>query len=335
VNPAHNMPPSGGIHRFFFNYQYFRRGVICDICSKEAITYVRYNGMHLCSEHFMKFVEKRVKKEIRRQVSLVSGDTVAVAVSGGKDSMVTLHLLHSILGERRDIDIQCVTIDEGIDGYRPGSIEIVKRFCADRGIKYNQTSFAERFGVTMDSVIPLSGENGPCTYCGVFRRNAMNDAARNINAKYLATGHNLDDTAQSILMNFTRGDVERLMRLGPHKNVRPGLIPRIQPLRMIPEKESLLYAIVAGIPFHDGVCPYSDAALRNQFRSVIDELETRSPGTRHSIISSYDQILPSLMKDSAPADLKKCACGEPTIGKECKACALRNELSYRSQIKGP
>ena len=302
----------------------------CDTCGHEAVTYIRYNGMHLCSEHFMKFVEKRVKREIRKQVNLRPGDVIGVAVSGGKDSMVTLHLLHKILGERRDIEIQCITVDEGIDGYRPESIDIVKRFCAGRGIKYNQASFSEKFGMTMDDAAPLSGDSTPCTYCGVFRRNAMNDIARRIGAAYLATGLNLDDTAQSIMMNFTRGDVERLIRLGPHKKIQPGLIPRIQPLRMVPEKESLLYAIVAGIPYHDGTCPYSDEALRNQFRYVIDELETRSPGTRHSIISSYDQMLPMLMAGSKPANLVKCMCGEPTLGKECKACELMNSL----RIKG-
>jgi uncharacterized protein (TIGR00269 family) len=137
------------------------------------------------------------------------------------------------------------------------------------------------------------------------------------------------------MMNFTRGDVERLVRLGPHKKVQPGLIPRIQPLRMIPEKESLLYAIVAGIPYHDGVCPYSDEALRNQFRSVIDGLEARSPGTRHSILSSYDQMLPSLTKNSRPAKLNKCICGEPTLGEKCKACELKAALISRSAVKGP
>ncbi|MCL2786374.1 MAG: TIGR00269 family protein [Methanomassiliicoccaceae archaeon] len=285
----------------------------------------------------MRFVEKRVKKEIRKQVNLLPGDVIAVAVSGGKDSMVTLNLLHSILGERRDIEIRCITVDEGIDGYRPESIEIVKRFCGERGIKLEISSFSDMFGMTMDDVVPFSGDNGPCTYCGVFRRNAMNRAAREMGASYLATGLNLDDTAQSVMMNFTRGDVERLIRLGPHKKVQPGLIPRIQPLRMIPEKESLLYAIVAGIPYYDGVCPYSDEALRNQFRSVIDELETRSPGTRHSIISSYDQMLPALTANSTPADLSRCVCGEPTLGEECKACELKDILNVRMStgIKGP
>jgi len=279
----------------------------------------------------MKFVEKRVKKEIRRQVNLRSGDVMGVAVSGGKDSMVTLHLLHTILGERRDIEIQCITIDEGIEGYRKDSIDVVKGFCSDHEIKYNECSFSDRFGITMDEAAPLSGDSSPCTYCGVFRRNAMNDVARRIGATYLATGLNLDDTAQSVMMNFTRGDIERLARMGPHKKVQPDLIPRIQPLRMIPENESLLYAMVTGIPFHNGICPYSDEALRNQYRNVIGELETRSPGTRHSIISSYDQLLPMLSSSVKPATLKKCVCGEPTLGKECKACELTGLLNERKK----
>ena len=298
----------------------------CDLCSRDAVTYIRYNGTHLCSEHFKKYVEKRVKKEIRKQVDIRSGGTIAVAVSGGKDSMVTLSLIHDVFKERPDVTVQCVTIDEGIKGYRDESIVIVKEFCRKLGIQYNELSFKKDLKITMDEAAPKAGENSPCTYCGVFRRKLMNDAARKMDAKYLATGLNLDDTAQSIMMNFVRGDTERLARLGPHKKIQPGLIPRIQPLRQIPEKESLLYAIVSKIPFHAGECPYSSEALRNQFREVVDSLEDRSPGSKFSILSSYDTILPMLMENSSPANLKKCACGEPTLGKKCKACELSEKI---------
>jgi len=298
----------------------------CDLCGKDAVTFIRYNGAHLCSEHFRKYVEKRVKKEIRLQTDMRSGGTIGVAVSGGKDSMVTLSLLHQVFGERKDVDLQCITIDEGIEGYRPESIVLVKKFCKDHDIQYNQASFSD-LGVTMDSISDKCGDSSPCTYCGVFRRKLMNGIARDLGAKYLATGLNLDDTAQSIMMNFVRGDVERLARLGPHKKVQPGLIPRIQPLRMIPEKESLLYAITAGIPYHDGTCPYSNEALRNQFRATVDELENRSPGTRFSIISSYDTLLPMLMTNIPSANLKKCECGEPTLGNKCKACELLKKVN--------
>jgi uncharacterized protein (TIGR00269 family) len=161
----------------------------------------------------------------------------------------------------------------------------------------------------------------------------MNDEARKIGAKYLATGHNLDDMAQSIMMNFVRGDVERLARLGPHTRVQPGLIPRFHPLRLIPEKESLLYAMVAGIPYWDGECPYYREALRNQYRKVVDELEASSPGSKYGIISSYDSLRPMLEKEVPHAELHFCECGEPTLGKRCKACELLDVLKNR--LTGP
>ena len=138
--------------------------------------------------------------------------------------------------------------------------------------------------------------------------------------------------SQSIMMNFARGDVERLARLGPHKRVQPGLIPRFMPLRMIPEKESLLYAIVSGLRFHDMTCPYWKEALRNQYRDVVDELEDRSPGSKFSILSSYDQLYPILVDHYHAAELHECECGEPTLGRRCKACQLSQEM--REKLKG-
>ena len=298
----------------------------CDHCPHDAVTFIRYNGAHLCAHHFMKYVEKRVKREIRKQIDLRPGDKVAVAVSGGKDSMVTLHLLNETFKDRNDIEIHCITIDEGIEGYRPSSIEIVKRYCASNDIRFHLVTFKDVFGLTMDQVAPLSGDNSPCTYCGVFRRKCMNIVAKEIGANYLATGHNLDDMSQSIMMNFVRGDVERLARLGPHKKVQPGLIPRFVPLRSIPEKESLLYAIVSGMEFHDRTCPYWEEALRNQYRSVVDDLESRSPGSKFSILSSYDQLYPMLTENFKAAKLNTCECGEPTLGKRCKACELSERM---------
>lgn len=300
----------------------------CDLCGSEAVTFIRYNGSHLCAEHFMKYVEKRVKKEIRKQINVHSGDTIAVAVSGGKDSMVTLELIRKTFGGRPDIRIHAVTIDEGIAGYRPPSVDIVKEYCSEKGISLGIRSFSE-LGLTMDSIAPVSGENSPCTYCGVFRRRLMNDESRRAGAKFLATGHNLDDMAQSVMMNFVRGDVERLARLGPHERVLPGMIPRFHPLRMVTEEESLLYAIVSGIRFWDGECPYWKEALRNQYRDVIDELEFRTPGIKFSIISSYDEIKPLLYDRYPPAEMNTCECGEPAVKTRCKACEYEEILKKR------
>ena len=56
----------------------------------------------------------------------------------------------------------------------------------------------------MDEIAKNDPGTIPCTYCGVFRRKALNSKAKEIRADYLATGLNLDDTAQSVLMNFAK-----------------------------------------------------------------------------------------------------------------------------------
>ncbi len=298
----------------------------CDHCNDDAVTFIRYNGSHLCATHFMSYVERRVKRELRRQVDLSRGSTIGVAVSGGKDSMVALDIIRRTFGKRRDAEIHCLSVDEGIDGYRRPSLDIVQRYCDEHAIEYHERSFSDMFGIDMDRIAPRSGVSSPCTYCGVLRRKCLNSMAKEAGCAHLATGLNLDDTAQSLMMNFVRGDMERMARMGPHLKVQPGLVPRIQPLRSIPEKESYLYAICSGLDFHDGDCPYSEAALRNQYRSLVDELERRSPGSKFSILSSYDQISPLLREGMPQSELRACRCGEPTLGEECKACNLLGNL---------
>ncbi len=309
--------------------------VSCSKCFSEAITYIRYNGSHLCPDHFTEFVERRVKKEIRRQLEMGKHKQIGVAVSGGKDSSVALQLLSEILGSRRDVSISAISVDEGIAGYRSESLEKVKELCRSLKIPLTIVSFKDEVGLEMDEVSRYLGPRTPCAYCGVLRRRCLNKAAKEIGAEVLATGLNLDDTSQAILMNFTRGDVERLARLGPHEKVQPGLIPRIQPLRSIPEKESYLYALVRGIDFSDGVCPYYQRALRNQYREMLDEMETRTPGTKFSILSSYDAIGPLIREKYSPAKLNSCECGEPTLGGRCMSCKLLDELKKRMRGEEP
>jgi len=183
----------------------------------------------------------------------------------------------------------------------------------------------------MDDIAKTQRELATCSYCGVLRRAALNRAAKDWRASYLATGLNLDDTAQSIVMNFARGDVERLARLGPHTRIQKGLVPRMQPLRAIPESETTLYALVRKLRFHDSECPYAPEAMRNAYRSVVFDLEQQFPGTRHSILKSYDALRPVLERMYPPANLRTCDCGEPTILEKCKACELIESLVRSSR----
>ncbi|MGQ0796908.1 MAG: TIGR00269 family protein [Methanobacteriota archaeon] len=300
----------------------------CSRCPETAVTWIRYSGDHLCKDHVVGFVERRVRREVRAQVDLRGDERIAIGMSGGKDSSVTAVLLSEILARRRGVDLVGITVDEGIASYRPEGLLRARRLCHDLGMRHEVIPYEVTAGVTMDEVVAADPEAIPCSYCGPFRRQALNFAAREVGADYVATGLNLDDTAQSILMNVARGDVEKLARLGPHDAVQAGLVPRLQPLRMIPEVEVYLYAMLRGIAFHDGTCPYAERAQRGRFREIVNRLEAQSPGTRHAIVSGYDRMRPLLEAEWPPTALRPCArCGEPTAHDVCKACELKGRLA--------
>jgi uncharacterized protein (TIGR00269 family) len=105
------------------------------------------------------------------------------------------------------------------------------------------------------------------------------------------------------------------------------------PLRVIPEAEVKLYAELKGIPHLEKHCPHRPMAHRLGFLELINGLEAETPGTKHSILSSYDQMIPALRAHYPPAKLARCrSCGEPTMGGECKACetlaVVRKALSH-------
>ncbi|MDG6218661.1 MAG: TIGR00269 family protein [Candidatus Thermoplasmatota archaeon] len=274
------------------------------------------------------YVEKRVKKTIKKQGKIPQKARIGVAVSGGKDSLVCLFLLHRIFSNRPDVDIIAISVDEGIRGYRDKSLDKVRHACTEWDISYHEVSFKEHIGWSMDEIQNVNKTAlGACSYCGVFRRTCLNTIGKTLEVDRLATGHNLDDMAQSILMNFVNADMKKLARLGPHLHLQLGLIPRMMPLRWIPEKENAIYALLQGIDFYESRCPYSTEALRGTFKDMVYLLETRNPGTRHSILHSFDSIKESLRKQFPPADLKACKiCNEPTTQCYCQTCNLKNKL---------
>ena len=307
----------------------------CSKCDAVAVTLIRYSGQHLCREHFLAFVERRVRHELRQQVDLNGGERVAVGLSGGKDSSTATVLLHEILSPRADVELVAVTVDEGIASYRPEGIAFAATLCRNLGIEHRVVRIEETVGWTIDEVVAMDPITIPCSYCGVFRRQALNRAAKDLGADYVATGLNLDDTAQSVLMNVARGDIEKLARLGPHDRVQPDLVPRLQPLRMIPEKEVYLYAMLRGITFHDATCPNAERAQRRKFREILNGLEADAPGTRHAIVRGYDRMRPYLVDAFGNAPLQACVvCGEPTANITCKACEMKGRLASREASVG-
>jgi uncharacterized protein (TIGR00269 family) len=291
----------------------------CDKCSAPAVLFQKYSGLHLCKTHFAADVEKKIKRELRKEQ--IEG-TLAVALSGGKDSAVTLSVLSDLLPPR-GIEIIAVTVDEGISEYRDKAIESAALLVAELGVRWEIASFKEYFDVRIDDM-----QERPCSLCGILRRSLLNRLAKSVGASALATGHNLDDEAQTVLMNYLRGDTGRLLRLD--SPAKKGLVRRVKPLKYVPEKEVALYAILKGIPINLDECKFSAGVFRAEVRDVLNEVELRHPGTKYALIRGLERILPLTRR--VPFELSECArCGEPAVATLCQTCDILEKIQPKNQ----
>ena len=291
----------------------------CSTCSAPAVIDQPYRGAHACAAHLAASVEERFRREMHRQLPRFPGGTVAVALSGGKDSAVALSLAHRYFLRRRPVRLVAISVDEGIPGYRPRTLSAAAELTRSLGIDHRIVRAVDELGTTTDRAAQELPGTPPCSYCGVWRRRLLNDTARALGARAVVLGFNLDDLAQTVLMNLVRGDLGRLARMAPHRVRQPGLVPRIAPLAQVPEREVYVYARLAGIPFDHAECPHAGRAARNRFREVVWQLEEDHPGTRQSLLRTQARLAELLgSASSAPARCR--ACGDPSSGALCRAC---------------
>jgi len=301
----------------------------CSFCNKKSIYFRKYEGHHYCEKHFTESIEKKVKKTLRENHLIEKKDTVAIAHSGGKDSSNLLYLLDKIFKNNPNVKLFVITIDEGIKGYRDECLKKSESFCKKLGIDQHVFSFKKEFGFSVDDLTKRM-KSGYCGSCGLLRRYLLNKKARELGATKLATGHNLDDECQSILMNILKGDLLRLVRMGPKPKIanHPKFVERIKPLILVPENESELFAKINKIPFGPKKCSYSvDNPLRGETRRFLDRLEETSPGIKYSLYESAFKITPFIRSKFKSGKINSCKeCGEPSSRGICKICELLKNL---------
>lgn len=298
--------------------------ITCAICTEPAVVFLKTQGRHLCGNHFREDLEARVLRGIRENIMIRDGDRIAVALSGGKDSTALLLLLDKMVQEYNDVSLVAITIDEGIAGYRIDTVNSAVRLAADLGIEHHIISFPDLFGASLDNFL-MGKETQACTVCGILRKKALATAAQRAGADRLATGHNLNDEAQSVLMNVLRGDLPRLIRDSAKET--GSFIPRIKPLQDISEKEIAVYLMVRDAWSDLPECPYTRYALRAEVRTMLSKLEYQYPGTMKRLIQSRKTLSACLKKTDVQGPLRHCRkCGDPCSGELCQVCTLLPSL---------
>jgi uncharacterized protein (TIGR00269 family) len=304
--------------------------VLCSTCEEAAVIDQPYRGGHACRRHFLGSVEDRIRAEFHRQVPRFSEGAVAVALSGGKDSAVALAAAYRYFGRRPSVRLIAITVDEGIEGYRSGTLVAARRLTEQLGVEHRVVRAETELGTTTDRAAADLPDTVPCSFCGVWRRRLLNQAARDAGAEVLVLGFNLDDLAQTVLMNLVRGDLDRIGRMAPHRVRQPGLVPRIAPLAQVPEREVFLYAQLTELPFDHGECPHAGRAARNVFREVVWQLEEAQPGTRQALLRTREQLLDRIVGMGTGGAPGRCrVCGEAASSDLCRSC------TYLSNVRLP
>ena len=295
--------------------------MICDRCENQAVYTRKYSGQKLCSQCFSNSIVRKTAKTISKYNMIKNDELVAVAVSGGKDSLALLKIIHEMT-LTHNFRIKVITIDEGIPGYRDEALEIVKKFCGELNVEHKVYSYKDLFELTLDEALELreNKKTSSCSICGTLRRRAMDFAAKDIGADVIATGHNLDDTLQTFIINMLSGDTNKIGWMDPDTSTNS--LRKIKPFCEIYESEIVFYAFTNDIPFQSVPCPHMSEGIRTEIREFLNSLESKHSGIKNNLYQSVLKVS-QIVKNSNYKQKTICEkCGNECTGNVCSVCNM-------------
>lgn len=289
-----------------------------------------HSGLRLCGECFVESVRSRVWGEIERWGLIEAGDSILLAVSGGKDSYV---MLESLALRYKASRLFGLSIIEGIPGYnRESDVRALVDFARGYGVDVIVTSVRDYVGLSVYEMVREARSRGlmesACTFCGLSRRHIMDYYARMLGASKIATAHNLDDEVQTLVINMLRGDVVGMVKIHPLSPHPRDAVRRVKPLRKVYEWETATYAMLKGYRFQEAECMFieENPTLRAKVRVALYDLEREHPGSLLRLLEYFDEVLGGALKAVEPEEsTSTCSkCGALTTrGRSlCKLCEL-------------
>lgn len=224
------------------------------------------------------YISKRVGKAITDYDMLQDGDKIAVAVSGGKDSLTLL----KVLDDRRSFvpvkyEILAVHIDLGY----PRSYALpLEKYFKKIGVKYHIEK--------RDTLKKTKRKDISCFWCAWNRRKALFETADKFGYNKVAMGHHFDDIIQTTLLNlFFQGEISAMC---PKQELFGGKINVIRPLAYVEEHLIKRFAKTAGFPAQKYACPNYETSNRTKMARIIANLKKTCPDVKKNIFRSVKRI---------------------------------------------
>jgi uncharacterized protein (TIGR00269 family) len=282
---------------------------------------VRRHNAAFCGDCFVHHVREQVRRAISSYDMFRPEDRVLVCVSGGKDSLGLWDVLLD-LGYRAS----GLYLDLGIGGYSERSGEVARAFAVRRGADLIDADLRGDYGFD----IPTAGKKGSrstCAVCGLSKRYVFNRVALDHGFDVVATGHNLDDEAATLLGNTLRWQTDYIARQHPALPQREGMVKKVKPLHRLSELETAAYAFLRGVDYVVEECPLVAGNTQLRYKEAMNKLESVSPGTKAQFFLGYLDRAAPLFARQDDATLTTCLrCGEPTTGRFCAFCRARAQI---------
>ena len=284
---------------------------------KEGIYLKSYN-LRICLDCFLDFFRKRVKDTIEKFRMFSPNDKVAVAISGGKDSMALAKVLKDL-----GYNITLFHVNCGIkeNNYSEKSQRAVEEFAKIENLPLEMIYFEDEIKIDVKLAAKISRKE-ICGVCGMIKRYLLNNKAKDFDV--IVTGHNLNDEAASLLKSLIFWN-DYLKRQYPLLLEEESLKRKAKPLTFCFENETRLFCDILKLPYHKDPCPLR-AGPYLVFKKIIQELEDEMPSC---ILNFYKGFLKrkKIFGEKEKVKLLPCEkCKYLTIAKVCSFCKLKEKI---------
>ncbi|MDP8215728.1 MAG: ATP-binding protein [Candidatus Kaelpia imicola] len=299
----------------------------CKICGNKASFKLKSHNLKLCEEDFKVFLDRQFRRAITDMKMFNRQESILVAVSGGKDSLLCWHLINKLAYRSEG-----VFLDLGIEGFSSASKDKIFKFAKERELKFKVLKVEELTGLDIRMMLK---KKRFCAVCGMVKRYWLNRYAYENGFSVIATGHNLEDESAVLLGNILHWQLGYIRRQSPRLDaVGSKLIRRVKPLYKMSEYEIRTYARLEGIDYLSDSCPFKKGNTQDIYKEALSLIEEYSPGTRNNFLFQFLDKKEDIFEKEESVQLNECSkCGMLTTQETCSYCKLIGKEKARYELQ--